>query len=79
MTMQIPPEVLDDFAEYVKNTRYANSMYQELKDHVGHFVAVADGKILKYSLDKDELTAEFGHLKGLFIDLITPENLIWIL
>lgn len=79
MTMQIPLEVLEDFTEYAKNAEYANSIYQELKSHVGYFVAIAEGRILGYSSDKEELTEKFGNIKGVYIDLITPENLIWIL
>jgi hypothetical protein len=42
-------------------------------------VAIAERKILGYSDDLDSLIKEFGSIKGLYVDLITPDNLIWIL
>lgn len=79
MTMQIPQEVLEDFKRYANNAKFANEKYQELKRHVGEYVAIADGKILGYSFSKDELFEKYGNTTGVFIDLITPENLVWIL
>ncbi|MCL5732097.1 MAG: DUF5678 domain-containing protein [Candidatus Thermoplasmatota archaeon] len=74
-----PNEAIASFKKFIHNYEAANNMYEELKDHVGKYVAVDDGKILGYANTYREAMERFGNTKSVFIDLITDKNIFWIL
>lgn len=75
----IPEELIIDLRKFAANFEWANENFNLLKDHVNEYVAVADQKILRFSKSREELEDEFGKKEGIYIDLITPEYLMWIL
>lgn len=75
----IPEEFIVDLRKFAANFEWANKNFNLLKDHINEYVAIADEKILEFSSKREELQDKFGKIKGLYIDLITPEYLQWIL
>lgn len=75
----IPEEFIVDLRKFAANFEWANKNFNLLKDHINEYVAIADEKILEFSSKREELQGKFGKIKGLYIDLITPEYLQWIL
>ena len=70
---------IENFKKFYKNFEYANSVYKELRDHINEYVAISNSRILGYSKDKQVLLKDFGRSSDIFIDLITDENIKWIL
>ena len=77
--VSIPEEFIVDLRRFAANFEWANKNFNLLKDHTNQYVAIADEKVLAFSSNKEELQDRFGEVKGVYIDLITPEYLQWIL
>ena len=77
--VDIPKEILTAFDAFSENVDYAFANYELLKRHEGQYVAIGNKAVLGFSDDREILEEEFKHVNGLFIELITPENLLWIL
>lgn len=75
----ITSEDIRKFQKFKKNFETVNSKFKDLQEHVGQYVAVGNGRILEYSNDKNSLINKFKHIEGLYVDLVTPENVFWIL
>ena len=75
----IPKEMLTAFKAFSENVDYAFTNYELFKGHEGQYAAIGNRAILGFSEDRGGLEEEFKQVNGLFIELITPENLHWIL
>ncbi len=75
----IPTEFITSFKKFAANFEWANENFNLVKDHVNEYVAVADKEILGFAKTIEELQEKFGNIDGIYIDLITPELLLWIL
>lgn len=77
--VNVPPEVLRSFTEFRKNVQYVLANYQLLKEHVGEYVAIGNGRILDFSKKRSDLLKKYNDVEGLFVELITSSNMAWIL
>jgi hypothetical protein len=70
---------LQKLKKFNDNVQSANRLYNKLQAHVNEYVVISNGEIKGYFKSLAEARKEFGELEGVFIDLITPENISWIL
>ena len=77
--MPIPKEKIDELINLRENFRTYNRLYKDLQEHMGEYVAIGNGKLLGYGKDKKSLIEEYKDLKGVLVELITPEYISWIL
>ena len=75
----ISPEEVKKLRHFKENIVVFNKYYEDLRSHVGKYVAIGDGKILDYSDNKEALEEKYHDIEGLFVELITPYNITWIL
>ncbi len=77
--IEIPPEEIDKLVKFKENFAIFNKKYSELQEHLGEYVAIGDGRVLGFSSDVEVLLNEYKNVPGLFVRLITPKNIHWIL
>lgn len=70
---------IERFTKFKSNFEFANKSYNILQEHKGQYVAIADGSILGYAESRDKISRKYGHIEGVYIDLITDKNILWIL
>lgn len=75
----IPSDVVGRFQKFSDSVKVAFGSFELLQKHIGEYVAVGEGKILGFSDNKEELMKRYASIEGLFVDLITPHNILWIL
>ncbi|MCI2412526.1 DUF5678 domain-containing protein [Cuniculiplasma divulgatum] len=75
----LPDDVINSFKKFKNNYEAANKMYSELKDHKGEYVAIDNGKVKGYTETYEDALEKYGNIEGVFIELITDENILWIL
>jgi hypothetical protein len=75
----LPSELIAGFKKFKSNFEAANEMYDQLQDHIGKYVAIDDGKILGYADTYEEAVEKYGKIVGIYIDLVSKENIFWIL
>ena len=75
----IPPEFISSFKKFRANFSAANEMYRQLQDHIGEYVVISDGKVMGYEDSYEKAMRKYGSISGIFIDLISKENIFWIL
>jgi hypothetical protein len=72
-------EVISNFKKFRANFQAANDMYEKLREHTGKYVSIADGKVLGYTDSYEEAIKEYGSISGIYIELISKDNIFWIL
>lgn len=77
--ISLPNDLIASFKKFRSNYEAANSMHIELKEHIGKYVAVDDGKILGYTSTYEEAMEKYGTSESVFIDIITASNIYWVL
>jgi hypothetical protein len=77
--MTIPTEETNELVQLRENFRFYNKYYRELQGHIGEYVAIGNGRILGYAEDKNSLIEKYKDVKGVLVELITPEHISWIL
>ena len=75
----LPAEVINSFKKFKRNYEAANSMYNELKEHVGKYVAIDNGSVIGFTDTYQDAKEKFGNIDGVFIELVTDKNIFWIL
>ena len=75
----IPADFINGFKKFAANFEWANKNFSLLRDHVNQYVAIADQEILEFADNPKVLQEKFNKREGVYIDLITPELLLWIL
>ena len=78
-SVTLPESVVASFMKFKSNYEVANAMYNELKEHVGKYVVIDNGSILGYTDTYKEAKEKYGKSESVFIDLITDDNVFWIL
>lgn len=76
MTMYEPVNILK---KYNENYKWANDHRRELLKFVGKFVAVDQGRIIASAKNKETLDKKVGNNPSVYIEVVSPEGLIWIL
>jgi len=73
-------EALKDSAiEFRKNYIWFNTHYKELeKKYMGEYVAVANESIIGHS-KSDSIRKKYWGRPEVYVDLITPSDLVWLL
>jgi len=75
--MPIPNEVIDELINFRDNYRTFNRIYKDLQGHTWEYVAIGNGKVLGYGKDRKSLMKKYRNVKGVFIELIIPQDIIW--
>jgi hypothetical protein len=77
--VSLPDNLVASFKKFKSNYEAANNMYDELKKHMGKYVAVDNGKVLGYTDTYQEAIKKYGSSESVFIDLVTDNSIFWIL
>ncbi len=75
----LPAELLNSFRKYAENFEWAKENFETLQEHVGKYVAIANKQILGFGEDRKSLEEKYKNADGLFVELITPKMILWIL
>jgi len=75
----IPQQMIRSFEKFRNNYNLLNENFELLKKNEGKYVAIGNGKILGFSDSRESLVKKYGSIEGIYIDLITPSNILWIL
>jgi len=69
----------EEYEIYHQSYLWFNKNYKELaKTYLNKYVAILKDKILGVADTKEELERKFGNIKGVYIDLITSPDIIWM-
>ena len=81
MQGHLSKEVLDEcvlvLKRFTKNYEWFNRNFNSLERYTGRYVAVDDERVIGVAATRADLLQRFSDRKGVFIELITPSNLIW--
>ena len=77
--VSLPDDVIASFKKFKMNYEAANDMYEELRQHIGKYVAIDDGKVMWFTETYQEAKKKYGSSDSVFIDLVTDNNIFWIL
>lgn len=75
----VSSEEINKLLQFKENFIVFNKHYNELQSHLGQYVAIGNGKILEYLPDRETLVKKYQNVAGLFVELITPDSIPWIL
>ena len=69
-----------EYEIYHQSYLYFNKNYRKLaKKYLNKYIAILGNEILGIADTKEELERKYGDKKGVYIDLITSPDIIWIL
>jgi len=71
-------EVIDELINFRENYRTFNRIYKDIQEHAWEYVAIGNGKVLGYGKDRKSLMKRYRDVKGVFIELITPPDIVWM-
>lgn len=78
-SVTLTPKEVENFRKFRNNFELFNRKYEEFKTHIGEYVAISDGKVMGFGSTDKEMRQKYGAIEGVFIDLITADNILWIL
>lgn len=78
-SVSLPEDVIASFRKFKSNYEAVNNMYGDLKNHLGKYVVVDNGIVLGYTDTYEEAIKKFGKSESVCIDLVTDNNILWIL
>jgi pyruvate dehydrogenase complex dehydrogenase (E1) component len=68
-----------EYETYHQSYLFFNRNYRELvKKYLNKYVAVLGNEILGAADTKEELGRKYGNIKGVYIDLVTSPDIIWM-
>ena len=75
----LPDEVINSCKKFKRNYEAANSMYNNLQEYAGKYVAIDNRSVIGFTETYNEAKKKFGRIDGVFIELVTDKNIFWIL
>ena len=68
-----------EYETYHQSYLYFNQNYKELaKKYLNKYIAILGNEILGVADTKGELEKKYGNKKGIYIDLVTSPDIIWM-
>lgn len=78
-SVTLSPEIIANFNKFKQNLKVANEKYHELENHIGKYVVISDGKIAGYADTYQDAKDNYKDEGDVYIELITKNNISWIL
>ncbi len=61
------------------NHKWLNENFEKLQEYVGRYVAIDNGAVIGIGKTREELERRFSDRPGVYIELISPAKLVWLL
>ena len=75
----LSPEIIANFNTFKQNLKVVNERYLELENHIGLYVIISRRKIEGYADPYRQAKENYKDKGDVYIELITKNNIAWIL